>query len=248
MKIFFFKIKNKQSLLTRGFTLIEFVIILSIFAIMAAIALANFKGFNNDVALNNLAQDIALTIRQAQVFGWSTTSATGTNGAYVALDPITGNPLRFADGVYFGYGNDVSGAFDSEFNLYTKNDSTIGNEYFVSPTSSQANPDTVTDTVKIQGTARISAICTANDVTDEGQLLPFNRTIPTSCNNFTDGLSIAFSRPRPGALFFKGPLNSLGSPLTGVQFVNIYISATNDAPGVADHIITVSSIGEITVQ
>jgi prepilin-type N-terminal cleavage/methylation domain-containing protein len=67
----------KKLMLHKGFTLIEFVVIISIFAIMAGVALVNFSGFRSNVGLNNLAHDIALTIRQAQVFGWSTKTQNG---------------------------------------------------------------------------------------------------------------------------------------------------------------------------
>jgi len=232
----------------KGFTLIEFVVILSIFAIMAAVALANFKGFNNDVALNNLAQDIALTIRQAQVFGWSTTSQD--TGNVLQLD-ANGNPLRYADGVYLGYGHDTPNAFDSEFSLYTKVDSTAGNEYY---NSSQPLPDTLTDTVSIKGTAHISLVCEVDNANDEQTLTadPHNSNLcsGTTGTVLNNGLSIAFSRPRPEALFFQGDssLPNTSSALTGVQFINIYVSATGDPAGVARHMITVSSIGEIAVQ
>ncbi|MBP6925793.1 MAG: type II secretion system protein, partial [Candidatus Pacebacteria bacterium] len=37
-----------------GFTLIEFIVIISIFAIVASIALFNFSGFNSNISLSNL--------------------------------------------------------------------------------------------------------------------------------------------------------------------------------------------------
>ena len=204
----------------KGFTLIEFVVIISIFAIMAAVALFSFNGFKNDVALSNLAHDVALTIRQAQVFGWSTTSAEDTNGEL--LVDSNGNPLRYADGIYFPYDN---GAFDPYFYEYTK-----------------------TDTIDIQGTAHISAICTASSATDEATFTASpHSTAACGGSGLTNGLSIAFSRPRPEAIFFTDG-SQVGQQPSTDQFVNIYISATGDAPGVAEHMITVSSVGEITVQ
>ncbi len=95
----------------KGFTLIEFVVIISIFAIMAGVALVNFAGFRSNVGLNNLSHDIALTIRQAQVFGWSgKTDSLGQNNENVvqlAGNDANGNPVRFADGVYFKYENNA---------------------------------------------------------------------------------------------------------------------------------------------
>ena len=55
----------------RGFTLIELMVTLAIFTIMTSVIMANYPGFNNKIALEVLAQDIALSIRQAQVYGIS---------------------------------------------------------------------------------------------------------------------------------------------------------------------------------
>lgn len=60
------KIKNK------GFTLIELMITVGIFAIMTALLVAKYGTFNNGVLLTNLAYDIALNIRSAQSYGLNT--------------------------------------------------------------------------------------------------------------------------------------------------------------------------------
>jgi len=50
-----------------GFTLIEFIVIMSIFSVMIGVVLFNFNGFKSNVTLENLAHDIAISIRQIQV-------------------------------------------------------------------------------------------------------------------------------------------------------------------------------------
>jgi prepilin-type N-terminal cleavage/methylation domain-containing protein len=220
----------------KGFTLIEFVVIISIFAIMAGVALVNFNGFKSNVSLNNLSHDIALTIRQAQVFGWATKTQNGDNngvGEVVQLgNNGAGDPIRFADGVYFSYDN---GSYAKEFLLYSKNDSTLGYESYIST-------DTVIDTIKIQGPNHISAIKYGDSKDD--LILPNDRTIPPG-NGDIESFSVAFSRPHPDALFFNN-----GIPLTGPNstFVGIYISADGTDPLKADHVITISRFGEIAVQ
>lgn len=54
-----------------GFTLIELLVTISIFIIVTSITLANFPQFSNKLSLDLLAEDIALSIKQAQVFGSS---------------------------------------------------------------------------------------------------------------------------------------------------------------------------------
>ena len=51
---------------TRGFTLVELVIVLSIFAIMSAIVLFNYHGFLSKVDIKSLANDVALKIVEVQ--------------------------------------------------------------------------------------------------------------------------------------------------------------------------------------
>jgi prepilin-type N-terminal cleavage/methylation domain-containing protein len=53
----------------KGFTLIEMIVTVGIFAIISTIIIVRNAAFDNDVLLNNLAYDIALSIRQAQQFG-----------------------------------------------------------------------------------------------------------------------------------------------------------------------------------
>src|SRR6187551_3624134 len=50
----------------RGMTFIELVVVIGIFATIAGVVLFNFTGFSTNISLNNLAQDIALRIKNAQ--------------------------------------------------------------------------------------------------------------------------------------------------------------------------------------
>ncbi len=70
------KIKQK------GFTLIELMITVSIFAIMTALLVAKYGAFNNGVLLTNLAYDIALNIRSAQSYGLNTKGTDTFDGQY----------------------------------------------------------------------------------------------------------------------------------------------------------------------
>jgi prepilin-type N-terminal cleavage/methylation domain-containing protein len=64
------KIAQKKNL-KAGFTLIELMVTLSIFVIVSGIVLFNQGKFNSSIVLTNLAYDVALGIRQAQIFGVS---------------------------------------------------------------------------------------------------------------------------------------------------------------------------------
>lgn len=66
-------LKNKK-----GFTLVELMISVGIFALMTTFLLAKYGTFNQSVLLTNLAYDIALTLRNAQSYGLNVRSVPGS--------------------------------------------------------------------------------------------------------------------------------------------------------------------------
>ncbi len=56
----------------RGFSLIELLVVVGIFVVITGVVLANNARFNSSVLLGNAAYDVALSVRQAQVYGLST--------------------------------------------------------------------------------------------------------------------------------------------------------------------------------
>jgi prepilin-type N-terminal cleavage/methylation domain-containing protein len=61
----------------RGFSLIELLVVIMIFTVISTVILANHSKFNSSVLLGNVAYDIALSLRQAQVYGLSTQQFSG---------------------------------------------------------------------------------------------------------------------------------------------------------------------------
>lgn len=131
--------KKHASWHTRAFTLVEFVVILAIFSIMAGVALFNFSGFESNVSLTNLAHDIGLTIRQAQVFGGSATQSLGV------FDSKT-------RGVYFEY-DQAAGTFQKTFIVFVDigSDGKFGN-------SEKNTPAAILDEITVSSQDRISQI------------------------------------------------------------------------------------------
>ncbi len=64
-------ITRKKSTSGAGFTLIEMLVVIGIIVVISGIIFANNVRFGGMVQLQNLAYDIALTVRQAQVYGIS---------------------------------------------------------------------------------------------------------------------------------------------------------------------------------
>ena len=64
-----------------GFTLIELLAVTAIMILITGLVLANNNKFNGTILLQNVAYDIALSIREAQVYG---ISVQNFNGSYTA--------------------------------------------------------------------------------------------------------------------------------------------------------------------
>lgn len=61
----------------RGFSIIELLVVVMIFTVISSVILANHSKFNSSVLLGSVAYDMALSIRQAQVYGVSTQHFSG---------------------------------------------------------------------------------------------------------------------------------------------------------------------------
>lgn len=68
---YFFKKNRTIVVCGRGFTLIELMVTVAIFALMTSLILARYNNFYSGTIFRNLAYDVALTIRQAQTYGIS---------------------------------------------------------------------------------------------------------------------------------------------------------------------------------
>lgn len=59
----------------RGFTLVEIIAVLGIFMVLTSIVVFNYSKFRSDTVLTNMAYEVALTIREAQIYGVSARSS-----------------------------------------------------------------------------------------------------------------------------------------------------------------------------
>jgi prepilin-type N-terminal cleavage/methylation domain-containing protein len=89
-----------------GFTLAEMFVVISIFAIMASIVIFKFQSYNKSATLDNLAQDVALRVVQAQKTAISGVLTTGVSigvtapiyGVYFSSNPTSSANKKF---IYF---------------------------------------------------------------------------------------------------------------------------------------------------
>ncbi len=64
----------------QGFTILEMLTVLAIFGVMTAIVVFNYGKFTSDTILTNMAYEVALSIREAQIYG---VSVRNPNGALI---------------------------------------------------------------------------------------------------------------------------------------------------------------------
>lgn len=113
--------KRLRHVCTRGFTLLELLVTISIIAIISAVVIVQYNDFNSSVLLKSQAYELALNMREAQVFS---ISVRGEGGAF-----------RNAYGVYF----DMS--TPSQYLLFLDDEGTEPAMYDQSPTNEQiGNP------------------------------------------------------------------------------------------------------------
>lgn len=143
---FFFGKAHKQVKMTAknaGFTLVELLVSIAIFAVVTSVAVVNHTDFNGSVLLTNLAYEIGLSVREAQIYG---ITVKGT-----ALDAT-----KFDSG--YGMRFDMS----TPTRYYLFEDRTPPDHY-CDTTECGAIYDNVIETFYIQRGNRISKICVDGD-------------------------------------------------------------------------------------
>lgn len=106
------------------------MISVGIFVIISSVVLANYNGFNTRILLTNLAYDIALTIRQAQVYGISVRESAGVGTArpygvyFEETDTTAGSATSFifftdsnGDNIYNGTAGTCSGECIQKYDI-----------------------------------------------------------------------------------------------------------------------------------
>ncbi len=99
----------------QGVSLIEMLVVMAIFTIMTAVVMANLPAFRSRTSLDLLAEEVAITIRQAQVFGVGTRvfgPQYPSHGVYFDLTESASDNPSF---ILFGDANN-SGVYDDDPN------------------------------------------------------------------------------------------------------------------------------------
>jgi prepilin-type N-terminal cleavage/methylation domain-containing protein len=156
----------------KGFTLVELMVSLAIFAFMTAFLLAKYGNFNQSTLLTNLAYDTALTIRSAQSYGLNVQGTTNNSCTGVYYTPGT-------VGFCYPYGVDFNRAYPTSFVLFTDLNS---NGQYATSTGEVVSTYNMNRGFSIQG------ICVGASASSCTQL------------GSSDQVDVTFKRPIPDAI------------------------------------------------
>ncbi len=243
----------------RGVTFLELMIVISIFAIISTTVLLRFSVFSTSVSLQNLAQDIALKIEQAQ--------NASINGVYPKLrqdscagqtcvqtqTPIAVGTWTPSYGVYFDISLASGVSHRSQFvYFYDRNSNGIFDDVIPphsfdwnasssSSTNSCGNgPDTeCLDVITISSGEQITGLTKITGNPQSGG------SVQTPANF----VSVIFKRPFPDSYITdqnaSGTINNTNSPQPNPERLDITLAGNNNS-GVK--VITVSPLGRISVN
>lgn len=210
--------KNTKKKYSKGFSLVEFIVVLVIFSIMSSVSLFNYNSYSKSIRETNVAQDIALTIRQAQIYGLSATGRT-VGGGNAGPEDILNIPNITQDRSIIGVRIDID---NDSLTLYEDI-----NRNFVFDEGGNY-PDRVIDIRTIRA-AGIDIL--AVDLCDDA---------PNCANDENGGVvDVAFMRPYPDAY-----ISYDGDGSDRYNFGSILISGNDEF----DKYIEISSIGNISVK
>ncbi len=219
---------KKNNKYSKGMTIIELIVVLSIFVIITTITIFNFGRYRSSESLNNLSDDIALAIRKAQSSATGSQLKSGSSSGYGVHFTASEYTFGMASKKNFILFTDISP--DKIYN-YTSN--TICASV---PTES----DECSEVLKINSSDVIESIyVSTTDVTD-AQILS---------STDSGSLDIVFLRPNLNAFFcykvvFSDPCtNSYGKN----QISNIKIKISNNQTNGVKY-ISVWNTGQINVQ
>lgn len=166
-----------------GVTLIEMVVVVAIFGLVASILFFKYSDFNNTISIRNLSQEVALATRKAQLY------ATGVR----SLDGVSAtSDIYNAYGISFSAGTDGSAysANNKQFILFVDAiDNTGDIDHYYSNGGECGNPGVGNECVEqftISSADTVVQVCTGG--------------ISSSENCSTNGtMNVVFRRPAPDA-------------------------------------------------
>lgn len=192
-----------------GFTLVEMVVVLAIFGVITTTVLFNYGQFRTTVSLENLAQDIALSIRKTQSY------ASSVRGVQLAPSPL-GETVQFPGyGIHFNLPSGVSTNFGGSSKAFAvfadlsaawgiPGDGKYNDDAGATICGTNLGPgNECVEYITITTADKISKICTTSNGT-------------TTCGTSNIALDILFIRPKiePTFCLMSGSTSCSGSTIS----------------------------------
>lgn len=221
MKKVFTKVNN-------GLTVVELLVVISIFLVITGVTIFNYGDFRSNVSLQNLTDDIALSVRKAQSF------------AIGARSPNTSGGFDNSFGIHFSLDGEsidsLKGNIKS-FLMFSISKSESDKKYVYNGSSSVCGVNnSCVELFKITTADYIKYIVLNNDINN-----------PKSSGS----LDVVFTRPDPRAYFCyrANTSNSLESCLTPAPS-SVMIVITNGLYGEKEKTknITIQNTGQISTK
>ncbi len=223
-------INKTQNFSQYGFTLIEMLVVLAIIGVILSVTINGQRSFDSSVVLSNTTYDIALSIRQAQIYGVSGRITQGTQNST------------------YGYGVDIQSFPTDKYVLFAD---TNGTGCSSTVSSIKNAPDTKTgDCMYTSGAdTNIQSFTINNRISISGACVYKNKNMSTYCSFGTNPLSqvdISFTRPDPGAIIIvrKAAGGAITSGNKIVRFNHVCLRLSS---GKGNRYIMVNQIGIISV-
>lgn len=159
---------------TNGFTMIELLVVMAIFAVISSVTIFNYGKFSSNLIVTNLAYEAALAVRQAQVYGISVKQTTASFGGTANFNASYG--VWFSGSQDFYLFSDTSGDDRRSDNVDTTTGKNMEDE----------------EAFTMNGSNEISDFCIT--------LATKNRICKKTSN--LDSMSIIFKRPEPNAKIY----------------------------------------------
>lgn len=212
------KIKNK------AFTLVELMVTIAIFLIITSVTILNYHDFKSKVSLQNLTNDIALSIRKAQSY------AIGAKGTGSVIKDFTNSY-----GIHFSVNSSGTGldGYNKSFVLFYSPSTSKMYPLVNSGTCANGSNNCV-ELFTITGTNKIDGIILNNGIVE---------------SSTSGSLDISFLRPDPRAYFcYRANASSGSCDSVTISSASIKVSNGLNVPDKQTKTITVQNTGQISIQ
>jgi len=229
MNINCLKIKNSSSIkVNKGLTLVELMVVIAIFMMITSIVIFNYGDFSSTVSLQNLTDDVALSIRKAQSY------AIGARGATEGGDVLFNK----------SYGVHFSANQNPENPVASSNKSFL--MFSVEGSPKKYVESDYSNNICGQGNNCIELFnITSNDTIES--IKAYNGANLISSDVPTSSIDIVFTRPDPKAhLCYRSNMDE--DCALNVSSVNITISNGKDDVKKKSKTISVQNTGQISIQ